>query len=461
MSVISGNYQDTENFAGALKVFYAAKMIQTLNRDVVLRNRLKNMGKKKWTGLQHETSVNLGSSQAVGARPEGGYIPDAGNNTYAKAEIKSKYNYCTVSVTGVADARSGGKGAWAKVKAEAVQQSAEDLAFDLGRQCYGSPEGILAQVAGSPTGSGTTGSPYVVTILAEGSALLESDSSDASVSAKPAYAWRTTKNFRVNQNIVWGDLSTTSFSKTTGAVGLGYGYVSAVADDGTYTQISVVKTAGSALADGDLIVRGDDSAAGKHAYGNEMNGLTNIVDDGSKYASLHGISSADHAGWAAKVFQNPSSAGTKRPLTEQLLQHAIDKIKTRSNGKPDLAICHTSVRNAFVFHLKDQGRERFAPMKMQGGWSTLTYNAGDRPLDIVADRQARHHRLYLLDTRYIHNYEVLPFAWDQANGSTWKWVSGRDEMIAFGKTYGELGTTNRGAHGVIEDIAVSSFGHFE
>ena len=444
MSVISGNYQDTENFAGALKVFYAAKMIQTLNRDVVLRNRLKNMGKKKWTGLQHETSVNLGSSQAVGARPEGGYIPDAGNNTYAKAEIKSKYNYCTVSVTGVADARSGGKGAWAKVKAEAVQQSAEDLAFDLGRQCYGSPEGTLGVVKSFSTG--------VITLFGEGESF---DSTN-----EPIWGWRTSKNFRVGQKVAWGNISGSEFGASP-SVGGGYGKVTAVADDGTFTSVTITKTSGADPAQNDVVVRGDDSAAGKHAYGNEMNGLTNIVDDGSKYASLHGISSATHAGWAAKVFQNPSSAGTKRPLTEQLLQHAIDKIKTRSNGKPDLAICHTSVRNAFVFHLKDQGRERFAPMKMQGGWSTLTYNAGDRPLDIVADRQARHHRLYLLDTRYIHNYEVLPFAWDQANGSTWKWVSGRDEMIAFGKTYGELGTTNRGAHGVIEDIAVSSFGHFE
>ena len=454
MSVISGNYQDTENFAGALKVFYAAKMIQTLNRDVVLRNRLKNMGKKKWTGLQHETSVNLGSSQAVGARPEGGYIPDAGSNTYAKAVISSKYNYCTVSVTGVADARSGGKGAWAKVKAEAVQQSAEDLAFDLGRQCYGSPEGFLGQVANEPSGStDSAAADITITLTGEGDTL--------GTGTAPEYTWRTSKNFRVGMPVVYGDLSGDYFGASS-PVGRGYGTIKSVADDGAFVTIVVtVPKLVDEPEQYDVFVRGNDSAAGKHAYNNEMNGLTNIVDDGSKYASLHGISSADHAGWAAKVFQNPSSAGTKRPLTEQLLQHAIDKIKTRSNGKPDLAICHTSVRNAFVFHLKDQGRERFAPMKMQGGWSTLTYNAGDRPLDIVADRQARHHRLYLLDTRYIHNYEVLPFAWDQANGSTWKWVSGRDEMIAFGKTYGELGTTNRGAHGVIEDIAVSSFGHFE
>jgi hypothetical protein len=448
MAVISGNYQDSENFAGALKVFYSAKIVQTLNRDVVLRNRLQSMGKKKWNGLQHETSVHLRTSQAVGARPEGGYIPDAGYGTHQKAVISSKYNYCTVSVTGVADAQSSGsKGAWAQVKSENIQQAANDLSFDLGRQCYGSPEGILGVVKSYAGG--------VITLYGEGE--------DFGGTNTPPWGWRTSKNFRVGQNVVWGHNDAdggppAAQFAAADPVGDGYGLVTAVADDGTFVLVTITKTGGNDPAGNDIVVRGDNTTAGKHAYGQEMEGLTSIV---SATGNLHGISVSAYPEWAAKVFQNPATAGTKRPLTEQLLQHAIDKIRTRSNGKTDLAICHISTRNGLLYNLKAESRERYAPMKMEGGWSTLTYNAGDRPLSIVADRQARHHRLWLLDTRYLHTYEVLPFAWDQSNGSTWKWASGKDEMIAFGKTYSETGTTNRAAHGVIEDIAVSSFGVFE
>tara|TARA_R100000664_G_C2760178_1_gene151115 strand:+ start:20214 stop:21563 length:1350 start_codon:yes stop_codon:yes gene_type:complete len=449
MSVVAsgGAYQDTSNFEGALKVFYAAKIVQTLNKEVVLRNRLTSQGKKKWNGKQHETSIHLRSSQAVGARPEGGYIPDAGKLTYDKAVIKSKYNYCTVSVTGVAEAQStGSKGAWARCKAENIQQAASDLSFDLGRQCYGSPEGYLGQCQ-SVTGSGTDGDPWIV--------VLNSGAPAASGTSTPSWMWKTSKNFRVGMNVAWGTDGTAHFSAAA-STARGFGSITAVADDGTYTQITIVGT--NAPVAGDVFVRGDGLEHGKHSYGEEMEGLSSIV---SSSGNLHTIDATQFPEWTAKEFSNPAGPGTDRPLTEQLLQHALDKIKVRSNGKPDLAICHTSVRNALVFHLKDQGRERYAPMKMEAGWNVLSYNAGDRPLKIVADRQARHGKLWLLDTRYLHTYDVKPFAWDESNGSVWKWVANQDKMIAFGKVYTELGTTNRAAHGVINDIAVSSYGVFE
>ena len=52
-------------------------------------------------------------------------------------------------------------------------------------------------------------------------------------------------------------------------------------------------------------------------------------------------------------------------------------------------------------------------------------------------------------------FETSPFKFDSSGGDTWKWVSGKDEVTAFGRTYSNLGVTARNGLARIKDIAVT------
>jgi len=444
--------QNTTNFAEAMKIYYAAKAVQTLNREVVLLGELEKT-KEYWTGKQHQVPVHMRSSESVGARGEDATLPESRALTYAESIVANKSLYCSVKVTGQADAQTRDQaGAWASVKEDQIRNAVMDLRYDLGRQAYGDSKGILCEVKDIPS---TSGDDSTVTILSE-------DAGDSPTNFT-GWAWNTTKCLRPGMWVAWGqyDAGTegagppkTGFSAPA-PVGTGYGYIKSVSDSSPYNEFVVSKVGGAAPVATDVFVRGDANTAGTHSFGQEVMGLTGLVGTGA----LQGIDpAADYPEWKASVLSN---GGTKRPLDEVLFQQALNRITDRTNGNTEFAVAHTSVRDSFLFHIKSLGRERYAPQKLVAGWSVLEYAGGAKPVRVYADRQARHGKLWGIDPSSMKCFIVKAFQWDESNGTVWKWEKGKDAMVAFGKLYKNFGVTDRKRNFVIEDIAVDEGSLYE
>jgi len=440
--------QDSSNFEDSLKIRYAATVVSILNRKTILLGRLEKT-RAFWNGKEHRQPIQFVSGNATGARPEGGSIPSARPLTDVQSVINNKSHYCTVKVTGQVEAKSASKeGAWASVKARQIMNAAADLRSTLNRAMYGDGNGILCEMA-SVSGSGTTGDPWVVTIKGynDGTTLLNDS----------GWAWTTTKHLKRGMHVVWGayDVGAAggTFFLTAGApLGRGDGYVSEVVTASPFTQFKLVGgTTAVAPVAGDVFVMGDLIAYGKHSFGQECMGLRGIVNTDE----FQSIDPATHPEWQAQILQNPNAAGTPRQITDTLLQEAYDRMSDLTIGECDMIIGHTTTRNAYVTHLKSKGLERYAATQLKGGWSTVTFNGGRGNADIYADKDAPYRTVYALNTKAIKAYTIKTFAWDTTGGGVWKWPDDEDAMVAFGKTYLNIGTTNRISQVRIEDVAVS------
>ena len=436
---VTDTMQDTTNFAEAMKIRYAKKISDTINRKVVLHGYLMKT-KESWTGKHHETPVYLRSANSVGSRNEGGTLPSGAPDVYQSSKINNAYNYVVMKVTNIGDAETADQaGAWANMKTAQLKNRAKDITDSINRQLWWGSEGILAEVK-SVAGAG----PYDVTIAGYGDTL----ANDA------GYAPDTTKFLKTGLRVSWGQYDGgVQFAHDTTVVADGHGYVSGVTKADPYNVCEITVTAGNAPAADDIIVIGNGLSEATNSFNKEMTGLRQCVDDGT--GSFQDISATTYPEWKAQVFESPAGAGTERPLTEDLLNQAIDSVNDLATDDCDLAGMHTATRRAYLNMLKAKGAERFSPAKLVGGFKALMYFHDGKEIPFFSDRMAPHRDIYLLSRSHFKIYETKPFTWDESGGAVWKWVSGEDAVTAFGKTYCNLGTDNRAASARVSDIAVT------
>ena len=434
---ITDTQVDTTNYAEAMKIRYGKAIVETINRKVVLYDMLEKT-KEHWTGKQHQVPVYLRSANAVGARNEGGTLPDAAADVYKESIVTNKNNYVVVKTTNIAEALTSQGGAWAAVKSASIKHAAMDLASSMNRQLNGNGFGILCE---------SKSAGLTVTIHTYGDGAVVNDSGKAP---------DTTRFLKVGLRLAWGSYDAGAkagqdFLATPPVAG-GHGYVSAV---NSTTQFTVVKSAGDDPEVGDVFVIGNGAGAGtqgKHSFNKEMMGLDFLVGDSG---TLQLINPAADPEWKSIVLSNPAGAGTERQLTEDVMQQAIDRVSDESADEADTLLCHTTTRRAYLNLLKSKGLERFAPTVMRGGHKSLTYNGGTGDTQIFADKDAVHRTMFVLSRADLRMFEVSPFKWDSTGGDTWKWVADQDAATAFGRTYSNLGVLARNAQARIDDIAVT------
>lgn len=452
----TADIQDTDNFDAAMKIRYAAALESILQRRTVLLGRVEKT-KQYWTGKHHLTPVQITSGFAAGARPESvGKIPKARAISDANSIITNKSHYCTVKVTGQADAQSSKGGAWASVKSRQIMNSAKDLRVTMNRALYGDGIGLLGEVSTTAvTGAGTVASPWIVEL--KGYNVGQTVSTDA-------VSWRTARHFKRGMWIVWGYYDPSNTNGQTGnhfdqtnPTGAEYGYVKKVVGAGSdFLSVQIVNNTelagGTAPAAHMVFVQGDNTVYGEHSFNQECMGLRGIVSEDTE--NFQQVVNSDHPEWVGIEMDNPSSAGTPRQITDTLLQEACDRVYDLTAGEVDVLIMHTTTRNAYIQYLKSKGLERFAATKLKGGWSVLSYNGGRGNIDLYADKDCPYREAYALTSKYLKLFCVRSFAWDTTGGSVWKWPSDEDAAIAFGKTYCNLGTVNRTGHVRIKDISI-------
>lgn len=342
-------------------------------------------------------------NHGIGARNENEALPVARTQGYEDAEVKLKYLYGAIQLTGQTfELAEKDFQAFASVLDAEVNGLREGLTKDTARQVYGDGTGVLA----TATGAGTT-TTFVTTnaqYLEEGM-IVDVIDSDGST---------------VNGNGV----EISSISESSGTFTVTFG------------------SAVTATAAGDTLYR--DNSKGK-----EVTGLGAIVDD---TADIYGIDTSSVSVWKSVIDAN---GGTNRALSEGRMVTMVDSIRRKGGGVPTVIFAGLGVRRAY-FNLLVQQRRATNTQEFTGGFKGLAFVADGNEIPLVSDVDCPPNIMKFVNEKQLKLYEAGPWSFMDRDGSKWnRVVTSSGNFDAYEATlykYCELGTHRRNSHGEIRDL---------
>jgi len=390
-----------------LKEVYQGRIREQLNDEIVALKRITRSG----SGVTNEVGgkyvtfpIHTRRNAGIGSRFESEALPTPGQQGHAAARVNLKYAYGGVQLTGQAISLSDTDAkAFAKALDNEVEGLKNDLKKDMNRQVYGSGNGAIGVASGANTGA-----------------------------TVPVYDARL---FQV------GAVVDTQTGNTVDNSGLVIDSVDVAAGTVTFTT-----TPGTALADGDIIVR---KGSGVAAAGNrELTGLAAIVSDSG---TLYNIDPSTEPEWKATVDDN---SGTLRALSESLMINMVDSIRTKG-GSTTLILQSLGVRRAY-FNLLSQLRQTVNTQQFTGGFTGLAFTTDQGEIPVVADPDAPLNKQWFINEDALTYYRDEDWHFIDRDGSMWKQVRDNsgdyDAYYARMVEYHELGTDRRNSHGLIDDI---------
>ena len=390
-----------------LKEVYQGRIREQLNDEIVALKRITRSG----SGVTNEVGgkyvtfpIHTRRNAGIGSRFENEALPTPGQQGHAAARVNLKYAYGGVQLTGQAISLSDTDAkAFAKALDNEVEGLKNDLKKDMNRQVYGSGNGAIGVASGANTGA-----------------------------TVPVYDARL---FQV------GAVVDTQSGTTVDNSGLVIDSVDVAAGTVTFTT-----TPGTALADGDIIVR---KGSGVAAAGNrELTGLAAIVSDSG---TLYNIDPSTEPEWKATVDDN---SGTLRALSESLMINMVDSIRTKG-GSTTLILQSLGVRRAY-FNLLSQLRQTVNTQQFTGGFTGLAFTTDQGEIPVVADPDAPLNKQWFINEDALTYYRDEDWHFIDRDGSMWKQVRDNsgdyDAYYARMVEYHELGTDRRNSHGLIDDI---------
>ena len=432
MSLTSGiGSSPRADFDFVLKNFYEGPVREHLNNSVPILKYVEK-SKRKWNGRQILFPVHLRRNHGVGARGETGTIPTAGKQAYAECRIRSKFLYGRIELTGVVIAASeGDKGSFASALRTEVEGMRRDLRVDFNRQVWGNP------VAATDSTSTNTG--VLAQLNAEPGALADG------ATATFTFNNPGTRYLKPGMSLGFGTMT----GAGAGTVGTAAAARVLTVESVTSTTQAVLKnSSGGAidLANADVCVRGD---ASDNSFNKEITGLSFMVDNADD--NFQNVDTGDFPEWKANVLDNN---GIDRPLSLELMQLAIDSSDEVAGDEPNLIMGHHSVRREYINLLTSD--VRYSPEQLKGGFQSLTYAGGMRPMPLEFDRMAPYKKLFFLNTKDIRMYTMKDWQWADRDGSSFSRISNQDAWEAFMCWYGDLGLERRFSQTVLTDLSVDN-----
>lgn len=178
-----------------------------------------------------------------------------------------------------------------------------------------------------------------------------------------------------------------------------------------------------------------------------FNGLTNLLDDGSKVDCIYALTRSTHP-----TLQGVRSTqgGTQTAFDELRVDLAVDNICDNGTGtEPDKLLGHRSTRREVVKSMRSN--RQMPPVVSDQGYTRLAHQSGDARLPYIVDRDCPPGMFWALDTSkggWLTQSNLGPL--DTGDS---RWVSGKDAkdvlMHMSGNAYDEAPY----ASGTIEDIA--------
>ena len=388
-------------FDAILKTQYLGPIREQLNSSSVLYSRLEK-NEDSVVGKNFTIPLHYGRNEGVGARAEGGTLPDAGSQAYKECIVPMKYQYGRIQITGptIKAARSN-EGAFLRAVDSEMRGLERDMKSSMNRQAFGDGTGAIAVCA--------------------------------SASSATAITVDSTAKLRVGMPV---DILVTATGATTaGVVG---DTVASITSSTAFTLTTGVATYGSIGNTYSVYVAGSRTK--------EMMGLSGIV---SATSTLQGLDVAAYPWWKATVLAN---SGTNRAISDTLLQTAIDTLEANSSGMCTAMYTSFGVRRAYQA-LLTATKQLVNTQKLQGGYEAINYLGGSHGvIPMIADKDAPANKIFIVDEDELAIYRLADFDWMQEDGSVLSRVSGVDAYEAVLYVYQELGTSMRNAHVLLSDI---------
>jgi len=391
-----------------LKEVYEGKIVNQLNEEQVAMKRIERTAEGvidtvggKYVTFPIRTQRNAG----VSYRAENTQIGPAARQGYSAVQVPLKYGYGRFAFTGqVMELAETNYQAFANMADEEMDRLKGDLNKDQNRIAYGhkSGNGVLAMI------------------------------NDTATSATHAVV--DTQYLEIGQIV---DVLVVASGSATG------GIQSTNVAPVTITNISGLNVTFSSSF-GPATV-----GHGVYRFGNrilEPTGFNQIV---AASGALHGLDPATVPIWAAN---NINNSGTPIAMTELKMITACD-LARRKGGKTSVIFTSLGVRRSY-FNLLTQQR-RYTEMKsFPGGFQGLPFNYGTE-IPLVEDPDAPVNRAWFLDESKVRVFRNKDWYFATADGDILKWVRDFDLWEGMMKMYWEVGTSQRDAHTLYDDILES------
>jgi hypothetical protein len=376
------------------KEVYGDRIAQQANTMPFLYNEFEK-SKTPFGGKYFTEPMWDEGGQAVGSYNQDEQLADAQAETYKEIQIKPRFHYATIRITGAAMAAAR-KNLWAFAQARESEIKAKTtwLISQLNAQCFQTGKGILGSIT-TPITNGAGGS-FTVDVTA-----------GQTQGTQPNWF---RKGLKVD---VWNSAITARRnSADTTTKGVGWQIASYNRTSNLVTIVAGQTTAG--VVAGDVITYEDaqltGAAAPMDATGKQITGLATLVDDVSEGPTT--IQNVSRSTFPIFNGNRLANGGVRRPLSLKLVQQGVSVVEQLSGEPPDFIISGYGIRDQYLDLLWYD--VRYAPQELKGGYTTLKYNN----MDWYVDKDCQLARLYTGNRQYINKFEVQPIGiLDQAGPS--------------------------------------------
>ncbi|RPI88754.1 MAG: phage major capsid protein [Chloroflexi bacterium] len=392
-------------------------------------------------GAGYYFGVRTKSNQAIGARGEDEYLPDALQPAGTQGVILPKYVYGTLRLSGPAlYAAKGNEAAFVEQQGDAVMDTYESLVEDLNRQCHGDGHGKLAVMSTSATSS--TSATWTVTCNNDlGVRYLKPGMVVDFYGSSGATPDSTCSSSRISSiNPITRVVTMEKCVDTT------YNQYHPNSTMRAYTPGTSTST-GQTIASADVIVRqgARDAAWTSADTPVEMVGLLGQYDDSTLLAAHEGITISSYPDFVANVLDN---SGTNRALSLDLMLAAMDMTAARYGQQPNLIRMGLGQRRKYFALLAPD--VRFAPGEFIGGYEKLAFSQNGA-VSILVDPVTQPNKLFFEVDGLIKKYEMRPLGW-LGEGEKMQLREHYDQWTMILAIYANLGVEARHGLTLLDDL---------
>jgi len=398
-----------------LKQIYSDGVNDQINNETIALGQIKSTSKNITNvgGAGVAFVAHFGRNHGIGARGELERLPAAGQQVYARGTTGLKSLYGAIQATGqVMNQAKSNPQSFIDYVGEEMSRLKSDLAKDQNRQVYGDGTGTLATVRTA----GTT----VTTVAVD-----------------------DTIYFGIGARVDILTASTLTNAVPTPRNTAAYVTITNVDD----VNRTITIDAGTTVGVGDAIVRSGrtSSTSGVNSWNKEWTGFKAIINN---TGTLYGIDPNTYSDWKS-VVNTPADAGGD--LTELDLDKVIQDVR-RKGSRPSRIITTPGVYRAYWSAL--QGFRQYVNKTDLnggiGGGLTFTTPYGDIPM--VTDFDAPKGVAWFPNDKELALNTNVGWEWIDEQGATWQKIPGYDGFIAEMRSYSEMTTYRRNAHGKLSGI---------
>lgn len=435
------DYTDASAIAFMLQEVYGEGMTNQFADETLTYHQFPKSDRQP-RGEGYVFATKYARSQSVGARAESANLPDPLVSKGVQGTITPRYIYGTLRLTGPAieKAKKVGMGAFVDGLSDSLDDIYQSMLVDLNRQAVSDGFGLLGTLSAVSDALTTSATTWTVTM-----------NNDMGVQrVLPGMLVDFFQSTAIDQSAIASRVSSVDPVNKT---------IEMEFNDGTYKANHPIVAAQSytvatdTVADGSFMVKmGARSAS--HATSNdsiEITGLEGIFDDGTLLSTFENITVASYPHWKANVLDN---GAVKREVSIDLMLQACDvTYKTSGFHVAKMRMGLGQRRKYANLLLPDV---RFQPGKLKGGYETLTFAGGNGAVELVIDPMLPPNKIFCEPNGAIKKYEMLPLGWGNLDGNKMSRRSGFDEWDCFLRLYTQLGTEQRNALTLIDDLVEPS-----